>query len=200
MRKVKLFIIDSSMFSPKDLSIVPLTAKEKEYVEKAFTSEKRKERVLSKYLKEKYVGSYYLDENKKPLSKDKYFNVSHSDEMIILGICDVDIGVDIEKIKDASSQMKRFIASDDEYEYMVDEERFFEIWTNKEALMKCVGIGITDKLKEIPALPINGVRVFEDELYISKTLRLNDYLISVCIKSDESFEVEQIKITTLEAF
>lgn len=197
MRKVKLYIINSTLFSIDDLSSVPLSVEEKERVEKAFTPEKQKERILSKYLKNRFVGSYYLDEHKKPLSDDIFFNVSHSEEMIILGVCDIEIGVDIERIKDISPQMKRFIASDEEYEYMSDEERFFEIWTNKESLMKCKGIGIVSKVSRIPGLPINGIRTLENELYMSKTIKLNDYLISVCVKGDELFDIEQVNITAL---
>lgn len=198
MRKVTLYIINSSLFSIDELSSIPLTVEKKQYIEKAFTLEKQKERYLSTYLKDKYVGSYYLNEHKKPLSKNKFFNVSHSDEMIILGMCDIDIGVDIEHIKkDISSQMKRFIASDDEFEYISDEEKFYEIWTNKESLMKCKGIGIVDKVSNIPGLPINGIRTLDNKIYMSKTIKLDDYLISICIKSDEPFEVEQINITTL---
>lgn len=197
MRKVKLYIINSALFSPEDLSSVPLTPEEKARVEKAFKPEKQKERILSKYLKDRFVGSYYLDEYKKPLSDDKFFNVSHSEEMVILGVCDVDIGVDIERIKDISPQMKRYIASDEEFEYMSDEERFFEIWTNKESLMKCKGVGIVNKVSSIPGLPINGIRTYDNERYVSKTIKLNDYLISVCVKGDELFDIEQVNITAL---
>lgn len=198
MRKVTLYIINSSLFSIDELSSIPLTVEKKQYIEKAFTLEKQKERYLSTYLKDKYVGSYHLNEHKKPLSKNKFFNISHSDEMVILGMCDIDIGVDIEHIKkDISSQMKRFIASDDEFEYISDEEKFYEIWTNKESLMKCKGIGIVDKVSNIPGLPINGIRTLDNERYMSKTIKLDDYLISICIKSVEPFEVEQINITTL---
>lgn len=197
MISVKLYIIDSSIFSLDDLSTVPLTAEEKQKAEKAFSLEKQKERILSKYLKDKYIGSYYLNEYKKPLSEDKCFNISHSEQMIILGISDVDIGVDIEHIKDISPQMKRFIASDDELEYMSNEEKFFEIWTNKEALMKCKGIGIVNKVSEIPGLPINGIKILDNEAYMSKTIKLNDFLITVCIKSKELFEIEQSFIKML---
>lgn len=197
MRKVKLYIIDSSMFSLDDLSLIPLTPEEKQFVEKASRVEKKKERILSKYLKDKYIGNYYLDEHKKPLSKDKYFNISHTSTMIILGICDINIGVDIEHIKTISPQIKRYSTSLDEFEYISNEEKFFEIWTNKEALMKCKGIGISNKVSEIPGLPINGIRVLDNEEYISKTIKLNDYIITICIKSNELFEIEQVVITNL---
>lgn len=197
MKKVKLYIIDSSLLSLDDLSFIPLTAEERNIVEKAFTAEKKKERLLSKYLKDKYVGSYYLDGHKKPLSDDKCFNLSHSDEMIVLGLCDVDIGVDIEHVKDISPKMKRFIASDSEFEYMSDREAFFEIWTNKESLVKCKGTGIVSKPAKIPGLPINGLRIFDNEAYTSKTVKLGDYIISVSVKGDEPFEIEQINITKL---
>lgn len=197
MRKVKLYIIDSSMFSLDDLSLIPLTPEEKQFVEKASRVEKKKERILSKYLKDKYIGSYYLDEHKKPLSKDKYFNISHTSTMIILGICDINIGVDIEHIKTISPQIKRYSTSLDEFEYISNEEKFFEIWTNKEALMKCKGIGISNKVSEIPGLPINGIRVIDNEEYISKTIKLDDYIVTICIKSNELFEIEQVVITNL---
>ena len=62
--------------------------------------------------------------------------------------------------------LKRYISTDEEYEYIKDDKSFFEIWTNKEALSKCIGIGLTKKVKEIPVVTwILAVIFFADIIF-----------------------------------
>lgn len=197
MNVIKLYVIDSSLFSLDDLSSIPLNEEEKEYVNKAFTDEKKKERILSKYLKDKYVGEYYLNEHKKPLSNKVKFNISHSKTHIFLGISEFEIGIDIEYIKPFKEQMKKYISSKEEYDYITNEETFYEIWTNKESLMKCKGIGIVKRLDSIPGLPINGERILDDEVYTSKTFKYKDLMLSITLKGKIDFKVEIEELTKI---
>ena len=149
----------------------------------------RKEKALSLMLKNQYIGSYHIGENGKPLSNEKHFNISHKDEYLAFVIDEVPVGVDIEHIKPRKDRLADFISSEEEKEYIKDDVSFYEIWTNKEALVKANGKGVRQKVETIPALPINGLREFEDKKYRNQTVRYKDYIITVSRESDEEFEL-----------
>ena len=84
-----------------------------------------------------------------------HFNLSHSGEYALLGLCrDHPLGVDIEQkstIRDAPGLIKRFFTSIEARQLeglsgaaLLD--RFYRLWTCKEALLKAEGVGITGGL------------------------------------------------------
>ncbi len=126
-----------------------------------------------------------IDDNGKPFIKDCdiHFNISHCENMVICAFGSESIGVDIEKIKPTTlSVLKRFYSSS-EQEYVFgfvpkDEdlklcenteilERFYRIFTLKEAICKKSGIGIKG-LKKADALP-----------YLDHSFKENEYIISI---------------------
>ncbi len=81
-----------------------------------------------------------------------YFNLSHSGDMALLGICKTaPVGVDIEKHKtiiDFAQISERFFSSSEAAALMrvEDSERlavFFRLWTRKEAYLKMIGRGVS---------------------------------------------------------
>ncbi len=84
-----------------------------------------------------------------------HFNLSHSGGYALLGLCrDHSLGVDIEQqndIRDTSGLIKRFFAP---VEIRLLEElsgtalldRFYRLWTCKEALLKAEGVGVAGGL------------------------------------------------------
>lgn len=89
---------------------------------------------------------------------DLKFNLSHSGDYALIGFTfGSELGVDIEKMdrdKPWHDLAKRYY-SDEENKYLLQDpdvdlpEKFFEIWTLKEAYLKGIGRGITMPLKEI---------------------------------------------------
>lgn len=82
---------------------------------------------------------------------DLRFNLSHNNELIIMTVCiSDDIGCDIEnpKRKISIEPISRRYFAKQEHEQLSDllgeqqQQRFFEIWTLKEAFVKATGIGI----------------------------------------------------------
>ena len=164
---------------------------EKESFDKYKIENVKKERIISLYLKKKYIGNYYLDSNNKPKSKDIYFNISHSNGRIILSKTNYsEIGVDIEKIRDINPKLIDYISNDEELKYIKDNKSFFEIWTSKESLLKASGLGIKIDLKEVKGLPINGTRKFNDSFYYSSIFYIDDFVISTTLKGNKKFNVE----------
>ncbi len=157
-----------------------------------------KEKLVSEYFKEKYVGDYYLNERGKPLSDKKFFNIAHSKGVVIYAESDVPLGVDIEVDRDIKEDLKRYISSDEEFEYIKSKrEGFFEVWTAKEALAKCEGSGVVTKMDKIPSLPINGTKEYMGDAYMTKCIRFKNSLICVCVKTIDDFGVDVVEEKTL---
>lgn len=90
------------------------------------------------------------NENNKPyiLNNDVYFNISHTDEYVLIGISDSEIGVDIESkidIERANHIIKKFDnAVLREYNESDDKEAYFSsLWVLLEAKAKMLGIGLS---------------------------------------------------------
>ena len=126
------------------------------------------------------------DKNGKPFceSSDLCFSVSHSGDLAVCAVSDAPIGVDLERIRKTNMQSARRFASESELIYIFGRipeksdfesddrktlERFFEIWTKKEAFGKMNGTGICYDMKNTAVE--NAVCYKED-----------GYIITVCEK------------------
>lgn len=152
--------------------------------------ENKKEKAYSYIYKNREVGKYFLNEFGKPISKDCYFNISHSKGVVVFIKDMVPIGIDIEKIRPIEDNMIEYISSIEEKKYIKNEKRFFEIWTNKESLTKAIGTGIKDKIKNIPGLPIVGVKEYKEKKYYSIVKEYKGYVISITRESEQPFNIE----------
>ena len=99
-------------------------------------------------------------EHGKPYTEDLNveFNISHSADMVVCVVHDNPVGVDIEKIRPVDLNTAKRIFSDEEtgsifggipdvedYNHYLNDavlQRFFELWTPKEARSKCIGTGL----------------------------------------------------------
>ena len=118
------------------------------------------------------------DENGKPYAENMsiHFNISHSGDYVLCAIGDKPVGVDIEQIREIKSRLIDFVCTNEEKNYVLENEaqkqnRFFEIWTAKEAYFKYKGTGITD-VKSVNTLDVEFKEhiesfVFEDCYVVS---------------------------------
>lgn len=153
----------------------------------------KKQSIMSSILKNKYIkGDIYYNEYGKPLSDMIYFNISHSNDFVILARSQKKIGIDIEYIlKDFSNDLINHICNIDEINYINQNDKnkaFYKLWTQKEAILKCEGIGLTNKLKD---LLVNN-KLYLDSKYI------DDYIYSVAIKCGKSDKIDIIEIHEYE--
>lgn len=192
--KLKIYLLDCQNIPLDDLFYISIVSlNEKTQYDSYQSDETKREKLASIYLKNKYVGEYHVNENGKPVSDHLFFNVSHSHYLVGLIVDEVPVGIDIEKIRQADEKLKKFVTSQEEKEYIHGNQNFFEIWTNKEALVKCLGIGIKEKPDTIPSLPINGVRKYKGKAYFNKTIKYQDYIITISRQKNEDFEIEIIE-------
>lgn len=120
------------------------------------------------------------DGNGKPFceNSDLHFSISHSGNFAVCAVGDRPIGVDIEKIRKVNMQSARRFASEKELIYIFGHlpekadfesectdtiERFFEVWTKKEAYGKMIGTGICYDMKNAD---ISDAVCFSEDGYI----------------------------------
>ena len=197
MNKVTLYLLNISLVKNNYDFICSFIDKNR--LEKANRYVQEKDRLLSlgaSYLLKKYLPSGDIKETKsgKPYLEDgPYFNISHSNEYIVLAVSSShDIGVDIEYIDEKRMNSIKFVLTDKEKD-IDDSNTLFRIWTNKESLVKCVSTGLKD-IKSVDGLPLEGVRVFNNEEYYSRSFIKDNYSISVALRSSEYFDIEKIDI------
>lgn len=193
MKKIDVIYIDLNDVDINNLFYSEfLNDKDRKNFEKYRHPEVKKEKIASLYLKKKYIKNYYIDENGKPMAEDKYFNISHSHGLIVLIVDEVPVGIDVELIRKYDDGLKNFISSEEEKEFIKDNQSFFEVWTNKEALVKAAGLGIKEDIKTIPSLPINGTREYKRDFYLNRTIRYNNYIISTSRHSKEEYDINLV--------
>ncbi|MBP5467287.1 MAG: 4'-phosphopantetheinyl transferase superfamily protein [Clostridia bacterium] len=183
MDKITVKFVDIGDIKWKDLRKLPFITREDYVKADGYKTEDDKiARLISAYLKRKYVGIWQVGVNGKPVAAGKFFNVSHTKGAVVFVASDGDVGVDIEKTRPVSGKLKRYVATDEEYAYIKDDMTFFEIWTAKESLAKAAGFGVVSRAETIPALPLDGKKRFNGAEFFSRCVKTEDYVISVARK------------------
>lgn len=138
--------------------------------------------LLRKYLgvwKTEQVG--YGKDGKPCLTESqRKYNLSHSRVWVALGISDVEIGVDIERIRRYHSATARKLFTEEEQRMLeaaeTEEERdhlFTRLWTEWEAVLKLEGTGFAGGWRE------NGV---DKARYAIWTKEMDRYFLSVATR------------------
>lgn len=108
-------------------------------------SEKAKElaKTLGKEALNKEIEIKY-SKNGKPYfeGNERYISISHSKENVLVGINEKPIGVDIEVIRPFEKKLIKRYFTTEEVEFIDTEEKFFLVWTVKEAFLKLTGEGL----------------------------------------------------------
>ena len=119
--------------------------------------------ILGRYLNQPaHALQFILGDNKKPYlpaqsGVNLQYNITHAGEWILLAVSHTPVGVDVEYIDTVfpfadilpehfSQEEVGFINSENQH------DRFFTLWTRKEALLKATGQGLGEHLKSTPSL------------------------------------------------
>jgi 4'-phosphopantetheinyl transferase len=152
--------------------------------------------ILAKYLdKQPATVEFYTDENKKPHVKntgtDLHFNISHTDDFVVITVDNTPVGIDLEKINGTfvfenilekiftADEIKAIQDNDDHSRHM-----FYRLWTRKEALLKASGKGIDNDIPHIPSLDgVHHTSISQGGIWDVHTFGLQDtYLCSVAFQ------------------
>ena len=135
----------------------------------------------------KMIGDRELEFNSyhKPYIKDcddLYFSVSHSGRCVAIAVDTVEVGIDVEMIrkKDIDKLSERFFSEGEQAYFSKKENKpsaFTEIWTRKEAYLKCKGTGISEDLSAFDTTS-DDLKTY---LY---SANIGEYFLSVCSKTE----------------
>lgn len=89
--------------------------------------------------------------NKKPTISNTNFNISHSGNLILIALSNVEVGIDVEFINPhfAYESLLTHCFRPSELLYINNFYDFYTFWTKKEAIIKATGEGLVDNLHEI---------------------------------------------------
>ncbi len=172
-----------------------MTKEKQEKVSRYKDFERRKCSVAGEMLVKNHIGRalnlapeslvILADENGKPYiaSCPIHFNISHCENVLAYAFSEKEIGIDIEKIRPISLSILKSFFSVEEQEFILGKslnedisdnyntqealEKFYRIFTLKEAICKKSGVGIKG-LKEANALP-----------FLDHSFKENDFIISI---------------------
>jgi 4'-phosphopantetheinyl transferase len=133
---------------------------------------------------------------------DMYFNLSHTLSNTVIAFCKKEIGIDIEHLDrevevDNLAQMvfsarEQGLLKRSQKDYQ--HKKFFEIWTQKEAALKCIGIGIGHELNEVDVGGLHQVKVELDKHNYLLRIDAFDIPDSNCIGHVAYQDLEQAAI------
>ncbi len=128
---------------------------------------------------------HYTDRGKPYLAENKIqFNISHSGDYALIGLSKYKIGVDIEIMKEKRNfkLLANTVLSEEEKRWVFEhdtKQRFYTLWTLKEARLKCDGSGIAGKFPIADFDPLKG---WGFEKYMVSSNFINDaYAYSICV-------------------
>ena len=154
--------------------------------------------LLSSFLKNQLSREELLkNENGKPyFANGPYFNISHSGKYVLMAVSTAEIGVDIEEIKskDMSSLVRIF--NEAEAKMIKEHSDFYYLWCAKESLIKCMGLSV-GKVREIPGLPLNGLKTYKGKDYQCKSFIYDKHIVSITREGNEEYEIDIKKVNKL---
>lgn len=145
----------------------------------------KKQSIISSILKNKYVGNdIYINKQGKPMHKDIFFNISHSDDYVVIALNDkYDIGIDIEHIKEnINDELINHVCNDLEIKEINNGDKnklFYYYWTRKEATLKCKGSGLVNDVKDI----------LKNNNYTLESFFIDDYVCSIAINYKQNIKI-----------
>ena len=162
--------------------------------------------LLYRAMEDAGISTYEVEcgEKGKPFIKgydNLYFNISHSEEVVVLGISNKEIGVDVEKIRHFENKLVDYVftSEDKKVSNQLKKEPdvcYTMLWTIKESIMKHSGKGTGLAPKAITLRLDNGeIKASSDE-YNCERLHLliyeiPKYRITIC-SEDDSFVTEYV--------
>lgn len=121
-----------------------------------------------------------FNEHGKPYieKEDYHFSISHSQNIIAFTSHSSPVGIDIQKIDETSSLSAMRFFTEQEKEYIQSStDRFFEIWTKKEAYLKMLGVGLSK--------PLSSFNVLSIPSFFST--KIDNFHLSVCTETPLNF-------------
>lgn len=186
---MRIFLADINDITEEHINFVSEARRQK--AERLKKPDDKKRCIAGGLLIKHFFDGANITENEfgKPVADNgMYFNISHSGKYVMFAISDCEIGCDIEQIKYVKAdktgkivfcqnEMEKIRSADDKLKV------FFDLWTKKESLLKCIGEGFHRKAKSVDTS--SGVYRENGKCFYMKTWNFSDYTMSVCSLKDD---------------
>ena len=109
----------------------------------------------------------YNEHGKPYIEGGPFFSISHCKEAIAVAIDDQPVGIDVEAIRNVDQDLILRTMNEEEQQQIHSNRDFTRLWTQKEAILKMEGTGITS-FEQLQGLSISDYRIqtIEKEKYI----------------------------------
>ena len=109
----------------------------------------------------------YNEHGKPYIEGGPFFSISHCKEAIAVALDDQPIGIDIESIRNVDQDLILRTMNEEEQKQIHSNRDFTRLWTQKEAILKMEGTGISS-FEQLQGLSISDYRIqtTEKEKYI----------------------------------
>ncbi|MEJ7220712.1 4'-phosphopantetheinyl transferase family protein [Staphylococcus gallinarum] len=126
-----------------------------------------------------------------------HFNISYSENVIIIATGKNPLGIDIEKKQKLDNDFKEFFHISEQNIILNSNNKYetLRYWTLKESYLKFLGLGLSKKLESFYCLPIKGSSNFYSvtdlEYYNTKKITiksfdsLSSFTFSICSQSED---------------
>ena len=192
MEIVKLLIADIDLANTYHHHLLKSISEEQKEKALRFKNDKDQRRsLISSYL----VNQLSEEElQKNPMGKPyypngPYFNISHSGRYVVMAIANQEVGVDIEENVEKQIDVLLKLFNEAEVKMIKEHADFYYLWCAKESLIKCMGSSI-GKIKEVPSLPLNGLKTYKEVDYQCQTFIYDKHIISITKMGKEPFEIK----------
>ena len=132
--------------------------------------------MLQEAIEDFKIEDFRFNEHGKPyIEGGPYFSISHCKEGIAVVVDEQTIGIDIEGIRHADEDLIERTMNEQEKSQITNQQSpiesaraFTRLWTQKEAVVKCQGVGIQsfEQLQTILEIGDRKLETFEKEKYI----------------------------------
>ncbi|MDR7209890.1 4'-phosphopantetheinyl transferase superfamily protein [Flavobacterium piscis] len=126
----------------------------------------------------------------KPYFEDKkiHFNISHSGEIVVCALsATTEIGIDIEVMTDIKIHDFKFQMTENEWNKISNsnniQNAFFDYWTQKEAVIKAHGYGLTIPLQSFEIVA-NTTEIQGQKFYVKEIKMDKKYKCTISLKSN----------------
>ena len=190
---VKIYIQNINDISLNELNISKLSPYRREKFDRLIDGQSKLQSLAAGLLLNKYISDkkIKLSEYGKPYVEDgPFFNLAHSGDYAVLAVSDAyEVGCDIEQLKECEyERLGRVVYTENELNALKNaedkKECFYDLWTKKEAFIKCIGEGFHFAVK---SLDLSGGELFtvhNGEKFFFKEYMLNGYKIMLCSKDN----------------
>lgn len=200
----EIFYSNINNISLKEEYINKLPLYRREKIKRLSHINDKKASLSAGLLIERFLGKseIKLGEKGKPYAENgRNFNISHSGDYVIIVLSDFEVGCDVEVMREVDfERMGKIVFHENERKILSGsadkKEYFFELWTRKEAFIKCLGEGFSFKTA---SLDLSGL---PDRLeYLGRTFFFKEYMrgnakIMLCSEDNNLPEkIEEINFT-----